>query len=196
MHYNHSNPRALENIDISDNVERPGHDAAISNTRNTHTQFWQNLLRMQPLGTQKRPSYNYKQYRITQDQVSVSRIYIIWINWWIWNKAHTIGANFTFSYHPGWFPTVPHDGYISISSGQAACLLRFGASLFKTTLLCYFQREHRQQHPAHKSTVPWHVNFIATECMVCHHSSQFLTSVSNATITCVGEVHEGSKKVH
>jgi hypothetical protein len=111
---------------------------------------------------------------------------MIWINWWIWNKSHTIGVNFTFSYCPGWFPTVPHDGYISISSGQAACLLQFGASLFKTTLQCYFQREHRKQHPAHKSTVPWHANFIATECMVCHHSSQFLTSVSNATIMCGG----------
>jgi hypothetical protein len=144
----------------------------------------------------KRPSYNYKQYRITQDQVSVSTNYMIWTNWWIWNKAHTIGAIFTFSYRPGWFPTVPHDGYISISSGQAACLLWFGASLLKTTLQGYFQREHRKQHPAHKSMVPWHAYFIATECMVSHHSSQCLTSVSKATVTCVGKVHAGSKKVH
>jgi hypothetical protein len=78
MHYIHFNPRALENIDISDNVKRPGHDATISNTRNTHTHT---ILAESPTNAAtwytKRPSYNYKQYRITQDQFSVPTIYMI-----------------------------------------------------------------------------------------------------------------------
>jgi len=64
---------------------------------------------MQPLGTQKDQDTT-KQYRITQDQVSFSTNYKYDMNWWIWNKARTIGANFIFSYRPGWFPTFPHDG--------------------------------------------------------------------------------------
>jgi hypothetical protein len=74
MHYNHFNPRALENIDISDNVARPGHEATISKTRNTHR-----ILAESPKNAAicytKRPSYNYKQYRITEDQVPVSTNY-------------------------------------------------------------------------------------------------------------------------
>jgi len=64
---------------------------------------------MQQLDIQKDQDTT-KQYRITKDQVSVSTNYKYDMNWWIQNKAHTIGANFTFLYHPGWFPAFPHDG--------------------------------------------------------------------------------------
>lgn len=84
---------------------------------------------------------------------------------------------------------------ISISNGQAACLLWFSASLFKITMQHYFQREHRKQHPAHKSMVPWHASFIATQCTVCHHSSQCPTSVSKATIKYVEKFMRGPRRL-
>lgn len=64
---------------------------------------------MQQLDIQKDQDTT-KQYRITKDQVSVSTNYKYDMNWWIQNKAHTTGANFTFLYHPGCFPAFPHDG--------------------------------------------------------------------------------------
>jgi hypothetical protein len=53
MHYNHFNSRALENIDITVIMWKGLGMMLQYQIQGTHTEFWQNPLRMQPLGTQK-----------------------------------------------------------------------------------------------------------------------------------------------
>lgn len=110
MHYNHFNPRVLENIDIT-MVMWKGLGMRLQYQRQgTNTKFWQNLLRMQPHGTQKDQATTISN-RLTQDQVSFSKNYKYDMNKLVDMKQSTYHwCKLHFSYHPGGFPTFPHDG--------------------------------------------------------------------------------------
>ena len=58
MHYNHFNPGALENIDITMTIWKGLGMRLQYQRQGTHTEFWQNLLRIQPLCTQKDQATN------------------------------------------------------------------------------------------------------------------------------------------
>jgi len=73
MHYNHFNPRALENIDKTVILWKGLAMRLQYQRQETHTEFPKNAA----IWYTKRPSYYYKQYRITQDQVSVLTNYMI-----------------------------------------------------------------------------------------------------------------------